>query len=136
MKWHQVMASIIPDALADTVLAGIYGTTMRYAGSAPLVTPCLEWQVIADGETELWAPCTIQFDQWTTSLDDLAASELALRRLFHLDVPTEFAGLGMWAQYVDGNPLVDAPNRDGYFARAIRFRFTPLRDRYQTSPTP
>lgn len=135
MKWHEVMRVVIDAALADTGLAAIYGTNMRVAGEGTIVGTVLEYALIADGETELEAPCTIQFDQWCLTMSELARSEQRLRRLFHRELPTPFDGLGMWAQYQDGASLA-SPNRDGYFARAIRFRFTPLRDRYEPAPTP
>jgi hypothetical protein len=133
MKWHAVLQAIQTDIAADPVLVGIYGAAMRYTGSAPLAIPSLEFMVVADAETELWAPCTIQLDQWCKEMVDLIASEQRLRRMFHRELPTRFGGatgLVMWAQYNDGAPLT-TPDRNDFFGRAIRFRFTPLRDLYE-----
>ena len=135
MKWHQLMNQLKDVVLADPVLSSIYGTSMRMAGVGDVQAPLLEWMLIADSENELWAPTVIQFDQWTGDMPTLARSEQRLRRLFHLDLPATFGTITCWAQYVDGESLA-APDRDGYYARAIRFRFTPLRDRYAPAPTP
>lgn len=134
MKWHQLLAELTTVVLADSILSGIYGTSVRLAGSGDLVNPVLELALVADSESELWAPTVIQFDQWTGSMEALGRSEQRLRRLFHLDLPATFGAITCWCQYVDGDFLA-APGRDGYYARAIRFRFTPLRDRYAPAPT-
>ena len=134
MKWFDVMAAAITSATNDVGLAGIYGHEIRLGGAQVFKMPSLQYHLIADGETELFSVVVLQFDQWCKSTAELAASELRLRRLFHRDLPEDFSGLTMWAQYVDGEPL-SIPDRDGYFARAIRFRFTPLRDLYESSPT-
>ena len=134
MKWRDVMAAVITTTANDAGIAAIYGSEIRLGGSPDFTAPALRYHLIADAETELFSVVVLQFDQWCRTAAELAASELRLRRLFHRDLPEEFSGLGMWAQYVDGEPLA-VPDRDGYFARAIRFRFTPLRDLYESSPT-
>lgn len=135
MKWDQVIKAVNAVVLADPVLVGIYGANIRYAGTGKHLVPCLEVQFIADAEDELWNPCTVQWDMFTMDMQALWDSERRLRRLFHDDMPTTFAGLTMWAQYVEGDALVTAPDRDGFFGRAVRFRFTPLREQYQVGPT-
>jgi hypothetical protein len=134
VKWYQVQKAVIAAVAADGVLSALY-PTIRLMGSGDLKPKVLEYFLVGETETELWAPVTLQFDQWCGSAADLARSEQRLRRMFHLDLPATFDGVAMWCQYVDGEALA-APNRDGYFARAIRFRFTPLRDLYQPAPTP
>lgn len=136
MKWYAVVEAIAADCLADAALVAIYGASMRKAGAGDLAAPLLEWQVIGDTEGELWAPVTIQFDQWVTNQTDLARSEIRLRQKYHRDLPdADLGGMMMWRQYVDGAELA-SPNRDGYFARAVRFRLSPLRDQYHHSPAP
>jgi hypothetical protein len=134
MKWDQVVKVVSDTVTGDTVLLAIYGAKMRYTGTGAHEHPLLEFQFIADAEDELWNPCTLQFDQWTDTLETLRASERRLRRLFHDDMPTTFGGLTMWAQYVDGDTLT-MPDRDGYYGRALRFRYTPLREQYEVGPT-
>ncbi len=129
MKWDQVIRVATAAVLADPVLAGIYGQNVVYLGTARHAVPLLEVMLIADSETELWAPCTLQWDQWCETMDALRASERRLRLLFHQDLPISLGGVGMWVQYVDGAELV-SPDRDGFFGRAIRFRYTPLRAQY------
>lgn len=134
MKWHQVIDEMLTAILAESGLVGIYGTAIRRAGSAPFMAPSLEWDLLGDTEGELWAPCIVQLDQWCTSQLALSQSEQRLRRMFHRELPTSYGSLLMWSEYEDGATLA-SPDRDGYFARAIRFRFTPLRDRYDPAPT-
>ena len=132
MMWDQVLLRIVAVVRTDTLLAEIYGENMRLASPGQLLIPALEWTVAADSETELWAPCTIQFDQWTRTLAELVRSERRLRALFHTELPAEFDGLIMSCQYLDGT-LLAAPDRDDFNGRALRFRFTPLRSRYALS---
>lgn len=134
MKWHQVVDEVLAVILADAKLTAIYGTSVRRAGASPFAVPVLEWDLIGDSETELWAPCIVQLDQWCTSQADLLRSEQRLRRLLHRELPVTFGSITMWSEYEDGSSLA-SPDRDGYFARAIRFRFTALRDRYDPAPT-
>lgn len=134
MKWHEVVDAMLTAIIADAALVAIYGSVVRRAGDAPFAAPALEWDVIADSENELWAPCVVQLDQWCTSQIALSRSEQRLRRMFHHDLPITLGAVSVWSQYVDGSTLA-SPDRDGYFARAIRFRMTPLRDRYDPAPT-
>lgn len=134
MKWHQVVEAMLGAIVADAKLTAIYGVVVRQSGNAPFQVPSLEWDLIGDSEGEQWAPCLVQLDQWCATQDDLLRSEQRLRRLFHQELPVTIGGVMMWAQYEDGAMLA-SPDRDGYFARAVRFRFTPLRDRYDPAPT-
>lgn len=129
MMWAEVLKRILSVCSADPVLASIYGTKMRLTGTGDHEVPLLEWMLIGDTEEELWAPCIVQFDQWTKTMGDLALSEGQLRRLFHLDLPAEIGGVLMFSQYQDGDSLA-VPDRNGYYGRAIRFRISPLRRRY------
>lgn len=133
MKWDAVLAAVGATCAADPFLAAIYGSAIRLTGSGAHRVPVLEFMLIADSETELWAPCTVQLDQFTQTLTAQIASERRLRQLFHLETPRDIGGMPMWAQYQDGETLAE-PDRDGYFGRAIRFRLTPLRERYEGSP--
>lgn len=133
--WDRVISAAAALAVADPTLMGVYaaGAHVRLAGSGDHRVPLLEYTLIADGIEEQWAPHTIQFDQFTDTLEDLSASEAALRRLFHTELPEDIGGMMMWTEYRDGEPLA-SPSRDGYYGRAIRFRLTPLGDRYQPAP--
>src|SRR5690349_3733284 len=128
MMWDQILQRVAATCEANPTLAGLYGMHMRHATEGGQVhVPSLDWMVVADSETELWAPCLVQFDQWTRSMSDLAASERVLRHLFHRDVPGDFAGIQCFFQYEDGS-LLASPERNGFCGRAIRFRLTPLRE--------
>lgn len=133
MMWDQVLKRLVATVEQDVVLSGIYGTAMRLAGTGktfePAAAPILEWTIIGDTESELWSPVIIQFDQWALTLGVVTTSERRLRTLFHQDLPTEYGGVIMWAQYEEGSVLA-SPDRNGFAGRAIRFRFTPLRERY------
>lgn len=129
MMWDQVIRRLSDIVQSDTILTDIYGDNMRMAGVSEHVVPSLEWTLIADAETELWAPCTIQFDQWCLTMDALVRSERRLRALFHTSLPAEFDGLRMDCQYLDGQTLA-TPDRNDVDGRAVRFRFTPLRSKY------
>lgn len=130
-----VLAAATAAVRTDAALVGVYGPHMRLAGSGTHQVPLLEWQLIGDSEGELWAPCTVQFDQWCPTMDALRMSERRLRFLFHLEVPGVVQGLGMWSEFQDGAWLA-SPDRDQVFGRALRFRMTPLRDRYDALQVP
>ena len=86
--------------------------------------------LVADGENEQWAPCTLQWNLWTADLASNVAAERALRRLFTADLPVNLGTVyTVSSEYVDGDVLA-TPDRDGYFGRAVRFRHTPLREQY------
>lgn len=131
MMWDQVIIRVAALVQADSVLLGIYGSAdhMRMAGTGDLLRPSLEWTFIGDTESELWSPCTFQFDQWCESMSALIASERRLRALFHTSLPIELDGLRMWAEYLDGQVLA-TPDRNDVDGRAVRFRFTPIRSKY------
>jgi hypothetical protein len=129
MMWDQLMARIITLITTDVGIVEIYGDRIRMSGSSEFEDPVLEWTMIGDSETELWAPMIIQFDQWTLNADTLWKSEFRLRGLFHHDLPIIIDGVQLWTQYQDGT-IIAMPDRHNQFGRAIRFRFTPLRRQY------
>lgn len=131
MRWDTTIRAVMAAVLADSALAAIYGGAVRFSGSSSIAVPLLEFTLVSDTEGEQWAPVVLQLDQWVESADLLRESERRLRQLFHLEVPAEIGGVLMWAQYVDGDSI-GAPNRDGFFGRAARFQFTPLRERYDS----
>lgn len=133
MMWDRIIEALRTVILADAVLAPIYGDRVRMASASatPFVpdVPILEYSVIGDVERDQWAPTIIQFDQWAPDVEVAVESERRLRRIFNPELPQHFAGLYMWAQYVDGTVLA-TPDRNGFAGRAVRFRFTPLRERH------
>lgn len=130
MIWDDLLERIVTIVNADAVLLEVFGSSMRMAGTAEHAVPSLEWTMITDSEGELWSPHVIQFDQWSLDLEEVIRSERRLRALFHQDLPVRLGGdLLSWAQYVDGEVLA-TPDRNGFAGRAVRFRFTPLRERY------
>lgn len=133
MMWDRVIEACRATIVADDILGPIYGDRVRMASASatPFVpeVPILEYSVIGDVERDQWAPTIIQFDQWAPDVEVAVASERRLRRIFNPELPQEFAGLFMWAQYVDGTVLA-TPDRNGFAGRAVRFRFTPLRERH------
>ena len=130
MRWDDVALAIRTAAAADPVLAAIYGAAgVRMGASAQdHIVPSLEYMIVADTGTELWEPIIVQWDQWVADYDDLVASERALRKLFDHDLPVEIEGVYMWSVFTDGASLVDAPDRAGYYGRAVRFRYSPIRE--------
>lgn len=127
MRWAAVIKAIAAEAAADPTLAGIYGTAIRMnAGAQNYLVPGLEYWMVTDTATELWEPQIVQWDQWTETLDDLIESERALRKLFDHDNMVTIGDVTMWAVFEEGADL-QSPNRENYFGRAARFRFTPIR---------
>lgn len=130
MMWDLVMERIRTEILADPILIGIYGSAYRAAGTGEQIVPSLEWTLIGDTETELWAPMIVQFDQWTKTANQNRQSELRLRGLYHCNIPRRINNdLTMWSEYTDGS-ILPIPDRSGIYGRAIRFRFAPLRAQY------
>lgn len=132
MMWDRVIERLRALMLVDGVLEPVFGDNVRMAGSGASPSPkvsMIEYTLVADSEDELWAPCVIQFDVWAPTFDKVTIGERRLRQLFNPPLPIELEGVMMWAQYVEGN-LLASPDRDGFSGRAVRFRFTPLRERY------
>lgn len=133
MRWHDVLWIIGIETQADPTLLEIYGADMRMSGTQEHKVPSLEWMVVSDSGSELWEPCTIQFSQWTRDLESLVLSEAALRAIFDQALPVTFTDpsggrdLVTWCEFTDGASLT-APDRTNYVGRALRIRFTPLRD--------
>lgn len=127
--WSQIVTALAQYFAGVQPLVDIYGANMRYAGAETIAVPLLEWSLVADGETEIWAPTVIQVNQWCRTPAQLVSSEQTIRRLLHRDGMIEIGGLRMWSEYLDGDAL-QTPDRDGIHARAIRFTLTPLRDLY------
>lgn len=133
MRWDAVLQAILAEAEADTTLAGIYGDAIRLGGDTAPDQPALNIRLITDSVDELWEPMIVQWDQWTRSDTQLVQSERALRALFVHEVPVSIQGVYMWAQLEDGAELGQitgtGPDRLNLFGRAIRIRYTPIRER-------
>lgn len=129
MMWDTVMGWVIGIIRSDLVFQEIYSGAIRMAGTGKQQVPGLEWHLIGDTEGELWAPVIVQFDQWATDMAVIRRSEARLRSFFHRDLPMDIGGTRMWTQYEDGAMLA-TPDRSGFMGRALRFRFTPLRQQY------
>lgn len=132
MMWDRVVVSILETLTNDSTIGELFADRIRWTGSGETPSPkasLLEYMLIADTERETDAPCVIQFDVWAPSMDTTVAGERRLRQLFNRQLPTDYGDGPMWAQYIDGTVLA-SPDRDGFSGRAVRFRFTPLRERY------
>lgn len=132
MMWDRVIARLREVLLADAKIDELFGDRIRMTGSGSAPSPAaslLEYMLIADTERETDAPCVIQFDVWAPTMEQTTAGERRLRQLFNRELPVDYGEGPMWAQYVDGSMLA-SPNRDGFSGRGVRFRFTPLRERY------
>lgn len=129
MRWDDVTRATVAAAAADAVLAGIFGTSIRMSASAQdHLVPGLEYEVIGDTAGELWEPIIVQWDIWVHEFQDLVDGERALRKLFDHDLPVEIEGVYMWSVFTEGASLVDAPDRAGFYGRAVRFRYSPIRE--------
>jgi hypothetical protein len=127
-RWYRVEPVIAAALAADGVIEGIFGGCVRKAGVHNWSVPCVEYDTISGVETELWAPQVIQFNVYTESMGDLRTAERQIRRLFEQELPVRIGGVYMWAMYIDAANL-EGPERQGYYARGLRFEFSPLRDR-------
>lgn len=130
MMWDEVMVRVIAMLMEDPIIVTLYGESIRRGGSSDIAVPLLEWHLIGDTENELWAPCIIQFDQWTKNQDDARRSEFRLRAILHSDLQLLLGGdFRVWSQYLDGSVLA-SPDRHGFVGRALRFQLTPMRRQY------
>lgn len=128
--WDHVMEYVKALVTVDPTLSGLFGTNFRKAGPAvDLAVPVIEWSLLGDTETELWAPMLVQFDCWTNTAADSRAAERRLRGLFMRNTSIVFDTYTMLTEYSDGADLA-VPNRSGYVGRGVRFRMTPLRQQY------
>ena len=129
MRWGDVVKAVMAETVADTVLTGIFTAAgIRKAGVHEWLVPSLEYTLISDTVTELWAPHVIQFDLFTESLEDLETAERQIGRLFNRERPQTIQGVYMWCTYIDGQDLI-GPVRESHYGRALRYEFTPYRER-------
>lgn len=133
MMWDRVIEAARAAIQADPNLSQIFGEAVRMAAASATPfnpkTPVLEYSLIGNTETEIWEPSIIQFDIWTPDVDRMIAAERALRRLFTPALPRAYGAVYMWTEYIDGAVLA-TPDRNGFYGRGLRFRFSPLRERY------
>lgn len=129
MMWDQVMGAAKAIILADVTLSDIFGEGYRKAGVSDFLGPVMEWTLLSDTETELWAPMLVQFDCWTNTAEDARSAERRLRALFHHDTSIPFDGYTIFTEYAGGGDLA-TPNRAMFTGRAVRFQMTPLRQQY------
>lgn len=127
--WDYVMQHVRQLIITDATLLEVFAGNYRKAGVGDLTTPLIEWTLIGDVETELWAPLIVQFDLWTKSADAARRGERRFRAMFHKDTSIVFDGYTMFSEYEGGTDLA-TPERSGFIGRALRFRFTPLRQQY------
>lgn len=132
MRWDDVLLVTSEAVVADVVLAGIYGSNIRLKGSQAHEVPGLEYLLVSDVEGEVFEPTVIQWDQYASTLEDLIASERALRRLFDQELQVTIGGVPMFCEFIDGVEL-EAPTGDNCHARAVRFSFHPVRESLQRS---
>ncbi len=79
MRFDSVMQAVSKRAADDSVIQSIFGATVRLSGRQAFTVPSLEYLLVTVAKPgELWAPCTIQFDSWTDTLDDTMAAAKAL----------------------------------------------------------
>lgn len=132
MRWDEVLSAIHAALEDESEITDVVGVgNIRTAGAREFVVPSLEVTVLSDDVTELWAPSDVQFDVFTRTMADLVTVERALRNLFDREGFVAIEGLPMWSFYLDGGPL-EGPSLNvegGVFARALRFRFAPVRER-------
>ena len=129
MRWDDVLRAMAVALSGDTTLAGIFGTSIRKAGTQEWAVPSLEWTLISTGGlTELWHPHVVQFDLFTESMADLASAERALWGLFQDENPQFVEGVYMWTTFLDSFDLA-GPSREAYYSRGLRFQFQPYRQR-------
>lgn len=136
MRWDAVLKAVIAEAEANVTLTGIYGDAIRLAGETAPDQPALNVRIITDSVGEIWEPIIAQWDQWTTSPTQLVQSERALRGLFVHELPVVIQGVYMWSQLEEGAELGQitgiGPDRLNLFGRALRVRYTPIRELLRT----
>ncbi len=128
MRWDAVIQAVSNRAAEDAALIAIFGTTIRKSGRQAFAVPSLEYLLVSVPRPgELWAPCTIQFDIWTETLDDTVAAAVALDRLFDHDRVQIIEGVYMWAHVSEPSVTLEGPLRENQHGQASRFRFVPIR---------
>lgn len=129
MMWDHVMETVKDLITAHPVLSTMFGENFRRSGPTDQLVPVIEWTLLGDTESELWAPMLVQFDCWTDTAEDVRRAERLLRGMFHQQTSIIFDTYTMLTEYADGADLA-VPNRAGYAGRGVRFRMTPLRQQY------
>jgi hypothetical protein len=129
MMWDEVMSRIATEIENDATMTRIFQGHFRHAGTSEMQIPGIEYTLLSDTETELWAPMLVQFDLWTAKAADCRAGERKLRGMFQQNRTIELDGVTMFSEYSDASDLM-TPDRSGFVGRGVRFTFTPLRQQY------
>lgn len=138
MRWDAVAIAIGQAAANDATLLEIYGAAniRQKAAAQDHLTPGLGFWLVTDAGTELWEPQIWQWDQWCDTWEDLVASERALRKLFDHDLEVTIQGVYMFSVFTEGAELTDDPDRAGFYGRAVRFRYSPIREDLRCGRSP
>lgn len=130
MRWDELIRALLAEIAGIEEIAAIVGTRVIFATEgADYVVPGIEATILTDTVTELWEPTTVQFDIFGRTFQQVATIERILRTRYHRHLPIPIGDVTCWAQYSDGT-MLQTPARDKFFARAVRFTFTPLRAAY------
>ncbi len=128
MRFDAVMQAVSDRMAGDAQLVSIFGTAIRKSGRQAFAVPSLEYDLVTVAKPgELWAPCTIQFDAWTDTLDDTMTASNALFRLFDHDRVQVIEGVYMWAFVAEPSVTLEGPLRENQHGHASRYRFVPIR---------
>ena len=128
MRSDDVVQAVTARLRADTALVTTLGGPHIFKASAtrPAQIPCVEWTILSDVYRENTEPMLVQFDVWSRGYAQSVAIEARLRTLLHRELPENFGGLLMWAQYSDSRD--HAPPEPGVMHRSTDFFFEPARE--------
>lgn len=129
MNWDLVIKGLLDELAAQPTLSAIFGEDIFLGGEQEHVVPSIQAHNLADTETELWAPVTVQFDFFHAELSKVITAENFVRVRYRAPLPIPIGNLTCFVQFEGGADL-ETPTRDRYFGRAIRFTFTPLKAAY------
>ena len=128
MRSDDVVQAVMARLRGDTALVTALGGPRIYRSGAnrqPQI-PSLEWTIISDVYREGTERVLMQFDSWTRGYAQAVAVEGRVRTLLHRELPEDFGGLLMWAQYSDSRDHEDP--EPGVIHRSADFTFEPARE--------
>jgi hypothetical protein len=131
MRWWPLLDPWIAQLLNDAQLVALLGASRIYPAQAsrPVTIPSVEWQTVADDESESFNVIRIQLDFWARGVEAAGAIERRLRTVLHHETAFELNGERLWSRYIDSRSI-DYLNEPGVLHRALDFELEAIRGRY------
>jgi hypothetical protein len=135
MEVAAVISSTIAMLRADSALTALIGVSGIYKNQSRtnIRIPGIYWMVVSAVPEENEFPITVQWDVWSTTVDQQFQMEARLLALMHSDRTINFGGgVIMWSKCIDRHDHMD--DEEGTYHSAMDFEYRPIREVRYSGP--